>query len=539
MQAVGLIHNVELVILLLMIFVTALAAMAKKWQTPYPIVLVIGGLLLSFIPRVPHVVLDPDMVFLVILPPLLFSAAYETSWRDFRFNLVSITMLAFGLVGFTVVGVAFAAPWILPGFDRRMGLVLGAVLSTTDAIAATAIARRVGLPKPITDVLEGESLVNDATGLLALEFATVLLVSGRTLGVGQSVLHLAYLVFGSIAIGLLAGVVIHLFIRRIEDAAIEITISLIAPYFAYLAAETAHASGVMATVACGLYLGHKSSLYFSTGARLTGKAVWDTLTFILNGFVFILIGLQLPYILPRLRAEGIARLEVYGLVLSVLLIALRLIWMFPGAMVANIVRRKLLHQNVPMPNPRAVFIVGWTGMRGVVALAAAISLPLVLDNGDPFPQRDLMIFLTFSVILVTLVLQGLTLPPLIRRLGLSGNSGRHAGEQQARQAMIGAAIAYLEQSRDIDDDGLGPMYDDLIRQQRRRLEMLDGNSTDEAGSHQAYQERYRDVQRLTQGVQRATILHLFNHHEINEDVLRRLEYELDLTEARSIDPEHG
>jgi NhaP-type Na+/H+ and K+/H+ antiporter len=213
--------------------------------------------------------------------------------------------------------------------------------------------------------------------------------------------------------------------------------------------------------------------------------------------------------------------------------------MFPGAVVANIVRRKLLHQDVAMPNPRAVFIVGWTGMRGVVALAAAISLPLVLDNGQPFPQRDLMIFLTFSVILVTLVLQGLTLPPLIRRLGLSGNSGRHAGEQQARQAMMEAAIAYLEQSRDIDDDGLGAMYEDLIRQQRRRLEMLDGSSSELAGSHPAYQERYRDVLRLTQGVQRATILHLFNHHEINEDVLRRLEYELDLTEARSIDAEHG
>jgi len=538
MQASG-IHSVELVILLLMIFVTALAAMAKKWHTPYPIVLVIGGLVLSFVPHVPHVELDPDMVFLVILPPLLFSAAYETSWRDFRFNLVSISMLAFGLVGFTVVGVAFAAPWFLPGFDRRMGLVLGAVLSTTDAIAASAIARRVGLPKPITDILEGESLVNDATGLLALEYATMLLVSGGAPSVGESAVRLLYLVFGSIAIGLVAAVVIHAFISRIEDSAIEITISLIAPYFAYLAAESARASGIMATVACGLYLGHKSSLYFSTGARLTGKAVWDTLTFILNGFVFILIGLQLPYILAGLRTQRHGMFLIHGLVLSVVLILLRLIWMFPGARVANIIRRKLLHQDAVMPTPRGIFIVGWTGMRGVVALAAAISLPKFLASGKPFPERDLMIFLTFCVIFVTLVLQGLTLPPLIRRLGLAGSSGRHAGEHQARQAMIEAAIAYLEQSRDIDDDGLGSMYEDLIRQQRRRLEMLVDNSAGQASSHPSYQERYRDVLRLTQGVQRATILNLFNHQEINEDVLRRLEYELDLTEARSNDPEHG
>jgi monovalent cation/hydrogen antiporter len=538
MQASG-IHSTELVLLLLMIFVTALAAMAKRWQTPYPIVLVIGGLVLSLFPHVPHVELNPDMVFLVILPPLLFSAAYETSWRDFRFNLLSITMLAIGLVGFTVAGVAFAAPWILPGFDRRMGLVLGAVLSTTDAIAATAIARRVGLPKVITDVLEGESLVNDATGLLALEFATMLLVSGHTPSLSEGALRLVYLIFGSIAIGLVVAVVIHAFIRAIEDSAIEITISLIAPYFAYLAAESAHASGIMATVACGLYMGHKSSLYLSAGARLTGKAVWETLTFILNGFVFILIGFQLPYILPGLRAEGFGRLVVYGLVLSFVLILLRLTWMFPGARVSNFLRRRLLHQDVPMPSPKAVFVVGWTGMRGVVALAAAISLPEVLASGAPFPQRGVMIFLTFCVIFVTLVLQGLTLPPLIRRLGLAGNSGRHSGEQQARRAMIESALAYLEQSREIDRDGLGPMYEDLIRQQQRRLEMLDGNPLESTGSHPDYQERYRDAIRLAQGVQRATILNLFNHNEINEDVLRRLEYELDLTEARTNDPEHG
>src|SRR5580704_15986945 len=233
MQATG-IHCVELIFLLLLIFVAALAAVAKQLQTPYPIILVIGGLVLSLFPRGPHIELNPSVVFLVILPPLLFSAAYVTPWQEFRYNLVSILMLAFGLVGFTVLGVAAASRWILPGFDWRMGLVLGAVVSTTDAIAATSIARRLGLPERIVHILEGESLVNDASGLLALEFATALLVTGTAPSAAQDIWRIVYLILGSIAMGLLIGKLIHMVSVRINDAPIEITISLIAPYFAYL-----------------------------------------------------------------------------------------------------------------------------------------------------------------------------------------------------------------------------------------------------------------------------------------------------------------
>jgi Na+/H+ antiporter len=296
MEAAG-IHSIELIFLLLLLFVAGLAALAKRFQTPYPIILVIGGLILSFFPRIPRVELNPDLVFLVILPPLLFSSAFTTSWRDFRYNLVSISMLALGLVVFTVRGIASISHWILPGFDFRLGLVLGAVVSTTDAIAATSIAKRLGIPKRITDVIEGESLVNDASGLLALEFAVALVVSGQAPGFEVRVERLIYLIAGSIVIGLIIARLIYYLETKIDDSSIEITISLIAPYFAYLAGESAHASGVLATVVCGLYLGHKSSLYFSLGARLKGYAVWDTLTFILNGFVFILLGLQLPYVL--------------------------------------------------------------------------------------------------------------------------------------------------------------------------------------------------------------------------------------------------
>ena len=272
-----------------------------------------------------------------------------------------------------------------------------------------------------------------------------------------------YLVFGSIAIGLLIGRLIHLVELKIVDAAIEITISLIAPYVAYLAAESLRASGVMATVACGLYLGHKSSLYLSRGARLTGTAVWDTLTFVLNGFVFLLIGFQLPYILYGIRGSPSA-----GALASGSLVQRRGDPSAPDLDLSGRVRYRIsfvvafFTSMKRLPSRSAIFIVGWTGMRGVVALAAAISLPEMLDSGDPFPERNVMIFLTFCVIFVTLVLQGLTLPPLIRRLGLSGFSGQNAEEDEARRAMIEAALAYLEQGREDAPGEFAPVYDELI-----------------------------------------------------------------------------
>jgi Na+/H+ antiporter len=530
MGAVG-IHGIELILLLLVILVVALAALAKRLDIPYPIIMVIGGLIISFLPHVPQVALNPDMIFLVILPPLLFSSAYVTSWRAFRYNLLSISMMAFGLVGFTVAGVAAAAHWLLPGFSWRAGLVLGAVVSTTDAIAATSIAQKLSLPKRITDILEGESLVNDASGLLALEYATALLVSGSTPGIWKGSLQLIWLVVGSIAIGLVAGKIVRLLETHIEDASIEITMSLIAPYFAYLAGETAHASGVLATVACGMYLGHESSLYLSTGARLTGDAVWKTLTFILNGFVFILIGFQLPYILPAVSAERLGRMIWYGLLLSVVLILLRLIWIYPGAEVAYQIRKRFMHQDIARANPKSIFIVGWTGMRGVVCLAAAIALPNALANGRPFPHREVMIFLTFCVIFVTLVLQGLTLPTLIRRLGLAGAAGKDLDEQQARRAMIDAALAYLEHSQD-GDPGSEKLYREMIGIQRRRLALLESTESDDDGASAENRERYRELLTHVRGIQRATILHMRNLGEIDDEVMRRLERELDLVEVR-------
>jgi monovalent cation/hydrogen antiporter len=538
MHASG-IHSLELIILVLLILVVALAALAKRLQIPYPLVLVIGGLVLSLVRRGPHVELNPQVVFLVILPPLVFSAAAVMPWRDFRYNLVSIVMLAFGLVGFTVFGVAAASRWILPGFDWRMGLVLGAVVSTTDAIAATSIAERLGLNKRVTQVLEGESLVNDATGLVALEFAIALLVTGHTPTVVEGIGRFLYLVFGSIVIGLVVGKLIHILELRIIDAPIEITIILIAPYFAYLAAEEARASGVMATVACGLYLGHKSSLYLSRSARLSGEAVWETLTFVLNGIVFLLLGFQLPFILSGIRTYRLGELLLLGGLFSSVVILLRLIWVYPGAALSYFIRQRLLHQQESRPDGKTLFIVGWAGMRGVVALAAAMSLPLKLQSGAAFPERNVMIFLTFSVIFVTLVLQGLTLPPLIRRLGLAGTTGRNPEEEAARRAMVEAALAYLEHRREDAEPRVVPLYDELIRTHRRRLSVLgsDGEAAD--GSSPDDYRQWRELSRQVGAIQRATVLLMRNQNKINDEVMRKLERELDLAEARFSGAEHS
>jgi len=531
MQSGG-IHAVELVLLLLLLFVIVFAALARKLQTPYPIVLVIAGLLLSFVPGIPKISLHPDIIFLVVLPPLLYSAAWLTSWREFKFNLVSILMLAFGLVGFTVAGVAATAEWAFTGFDWRLGFVLGAVVATTDAIAATSIAKRIGLPQRIVDILEGESLVNDATGLLALEFGVAMVVSGQTPTVGAGLLRLTYLTIAGLALGLLMGVIVEQIHRHIDDGPIEITLTILVPYVAYLAADAIHSSGVLAVVACGLYLSHKSSNLFSANVRIQAWAVWDSLTFVLNGLVFVLIGLQLHFVLAGIHDYSLQQLLLYGALFSAIVIVLRMMWMFPGAYIANAIRTRVLHQQVPLPSKRQIFVVGWTGMRGVVALAAAISLPDLLEDGSPFPQRNLIVFLTFSVILVTLVLQGLTLPPLIRALGLAGARSHETEEDGARKAMVEAALAHLEEARKKDGDEFEGVYKDFSERYRHRLAKLRGTDEEGIGANPAVYARYVGLGRELVRVERRTAVKLRNEGRINDEVLRKVERELDLSESR-------
>jgi monovalent cation/hydrogen antiporter len=417
MQAAD-IHHIEFILLFVMVLVIALAALAHRFKTPYPIVLVMGGLAVSMLPNMPRVDLNPDLVFLVLLPPLLFSASFHTCWRSFRASLGKTSMMAFGLVAFSVAAVALVTAHLLPGFDLRVGLVLGALVASTDAIAATAIAKRMRLPRRIADILEGESLLNDATSLLALEFSVAMLVSGTVPTLAQGALRLIYLVAGGVFAGLVAGWLIRWSQSRLTDAPLEITLTLLAPYVAYLGAESAHASGVLATVVCGLYLGEKQSEALSPRARIEASAVWSTLDFVLNGIVFALIGLQLPSVLEGIRNVQRTELVLDAGVLALLVIALRLFWVFGSSWIASCVRR-LVRRPAKPPRNGETLILGWSGMRGVITLAAAMSLPELVNSGASFPQRDLLIFLSFCVILVTLIVQGLSLPYLIRRLDLS------------------------------------------------------------------------------------------------------------------------
>jgi monovalent cation/hydrogen antiporter len=527
----GRIHELELVILLLLLGVVAFGVLARKLQIPYPIVLVIGGALLGFVPGIPKIVLNPDVIFLVVLPPLLYSAAWLTSWRQFSYHLVSILLLAFGLVAFTVFGVAAAAPWLFAGFDWRLGFVLGAVIAPTDALAATSIAKRIGLPKRVVDVLEGESLVNDASGLLALEFGIAMVVHGQTPTLGAGMLRLTYLTFAGIAIGLVMGWIVDHIERRIEDGPIEIAISILVPYTAYLLAEAANASGVLAVVVCGLYLSRRSSEFFSPSVRLQAGAVWDSITFILNGLVFVLIGLQLRYVVSGIHEYNLRTVVLYGALFSALVIALRLLWIFPGTFIANQIRTRVLHQDEKMLSAKSMFVVGWTGMRGVIALAAAIALPQTLSDGTPFPERNLIIFLAFSVIFVTLVLQGLTLPPLVRALGLAVVAGPNLEEEAARREILQTALAYLDKSRKEDEPESNGLYEDIAGHYRERLAHVSEECAVESRMTPQQHERLSSVSREMLRLERSTAVRLRNEGRIDDDVLRQIEHELDLRET--------
>ena len=537
------IHNVELTLLVLVVLVAALAALAQRVKMPYPIVLVLSGLALSFFPVIPHVSINPTFVFLVILPPLLFAAALNTAWREFRFNLVSIAMLGLGLVVFTVAGVSIVAHVFMPEFDWRTGAVLGAVISTTDAIAVAAIASRVGLPHRVLEIIEGESLVNDATGLLALQFTTALVVSGEVPSIASGMAEFLWLILGGIGAGLLIGWSVSRFDRLLfrqfqHSSEVPILISIATPYFAYLLGEAVHSSGVLATVVCGLYLGRTTSETFSTRARLDSSVIWSTLDFVLNGLIFIVIGLQLPTVLNGMRNHAgqlnWPHLIAGGLFVSGVAIAVRMLLIFPGARFAWLIRARVLKQQVNKPTAGELVVTGWSGMRGVLTLAAALSLPELLDNGDAFPQRNRIIFYAFAVILITLVGQGLSLPALIRKLGIVESSESLDEERKARRVLAKAALKALEdnaflQEEAAETEGEPSPSEILSRVYRQRLDSL----KPALGEPVVMQERrFQDLAASIRAVERKQILRLRQEGRFRESTLRDLERELDLLDLR-------
>jgi monovalent cation/hydrogen antiporter len=527
-------HAVETVILLLLVLVAGFAVVARRLKVPYPIVLVLAGLVISFVPRIPRVPLDPNVVFVVFLPPLLYASAWTMSWREFRRNSVVIGLLAVGLVGFTVWGVAEFSDRFITALDWKAGFLLGAVVSTTDAIAATSIAKSIGLPRRIVDILEGESLLNDATGLLALEIGLGIILRGQMPTVGEGAARLLYLIAGGLGIGLLIGVVVGWMEKFVDDGPIELVVSLVVPYAAYLAGERAHASGVLAVVACGLYMSRQSAKFFSPAVRLQVNGAWEAMVFMLNGLVFVLIGMQLPYVLAGIHGRyGKGTLILYGVVFSGVLILLRMVWVFPAMKFASYVERRWMkHEEQPL-EARGVFVVGWTGMRGVLALAAAISVPEVLADGKEFEPRNLIVFLAFCVIFVTLVLQGLTLPALIRALGLAGPTGMDPEEREARRIVLKTAIRYLEDGRKGCSPDVEHVYNDLVHRYRHKLALV-GERGDE-GVGDVDIEALSTQRTIAEGAlqaERRTLVGLRDKGRIGDDVLRTMERELDLAESQ-------
>jgi CPA1 family monovalent cation:H+ antiporter len=529
--------HVDYVVILLiglLCAVAMVAGLARRFAVSYPIALVVFGLLCSLIPHVPAIVLPPSMVFVVILPPLLYIAAWQTSWREFQYNLVSISSLAVLLVFFTAIGVAFAAQWWLPGFDWELGFLLGAVVSPTDAVAATSIARKVGMPQRVVDLLEGESLINDATGLLALQFGVQMVVDRTVPTVTQGTLEFVWLTVGGVLVGVLIGLGVTWLERWVDDGPVEIALSLIVPYAAYLTADAIGGSGVIAVVSCGLLVSRQSSRIFSPRVRLQTMAVWDALEFLLNGFVFILLGLQLRHVLAGIQDRGKLSLLVYAAAFCAVLILLRLAWMYPAARAAWWTRTRIGRQKYEMPRFNQIFVVGWTGMRGVVALAAANSLPLTLKDGRPFPERDFIIFLTYAVIVVTIVFQGASLPWLIRRLKLAQVDSGVCQEGEARRILLHAAVGFLEErGKSAADEAEQHLYEDLLHQYEHKLMELDP-----CGPDGSLPEPSRGGVTLggvlldTIRREREELNTLRAHGRIGDNLYRTLEHELDLSESR-------
>lgn len=379
-------------LVLLFTAVAVLVLIAAKLRIPFPIVLVLAGLILSFIPRLPELRLHPALVFYGFLPPLIYPAAFSTSWRDFRRNLRPIALLSVGLVLVTTITVAWVAHRLVPEMPWPAAFALGAIVSPTDAVAATAVIRRLSLPHRIEAILEGESLVNDATALVALQFAVAALITG-SFSLGAAAGQFIIVSLGGIALGLLLGLAMRWVQSRLDDPPVQITLSLITPFVAYLLAERLHVSGVLAVVAVGIFLGWHVPLIVTARFRIQAFAFWEMVVFLLNGFVFIIIGLQLPAILHALRGTSTANLLDEALLVSATAVLVRICWVFPATYLPRFFLRRIRDHD-PYPGWRNVVVVAWSGMRGVISLAAAFALPLTLSDSRAFPARNYILFFT-------------------------------------------------------------------------------------------------------------------------------------------------
>lgn len=511
-------------VLMLMLCAVALGWIARHFKFPYPIALVVGGAALGFIPKLPQFPFDPQLILVLVLPPILYQAALLTSWNDFKANIRPIGLLAIGLVIATTLAVGAALKMVVPDIPWAAAFVLGAIVSPPDAVAATAILSRLNIPRRIVTVLEGESLVNDASGLVLYKFAIAAVLTG-TFSLADASIQFAAVSLGGLAVGIGLAFVFIAIHKRLNDPFIEVLTSLTIPYTAYIVAESLQVSGVLAVVAAGLVRGRYSPEIVSAEMRILARSVWNILAFMLNSLIFMLIGIHLSNVLEKLAVYSVTELVGWGFFISAVAIAVRFAWVYPATYLPRLLKRGL-RERAPQPHNHELFIISWCGMRGIVSLAAALALPVALPGGEPFPHRDLIVFLTFFVIAITLVGQGLTLPSFIRRLKVGSDWNIQNEQQRIRSAMGAAAIAAIDGIM-LAENAPGAWADQL------RTEITD-RITLAAPQGLELSPKADLIMRLRHAAivaERKELIRLWRSNEISDEVMHHLEEILDYQEA--------
>jgi len=526
-----------------MAILISLTAIVNKRKLPFPVILVFAGLIIGFIPQLPNLELDPDVVFVIMLPPLLFDAASKTSWLEFKTSIRPISALAITLVFFTTGAVAITAYYLIPGFTWPLAFVLGAVISPPDAVAASGIIKGLGLNKKVITILEGESLVNDASALIAYRYA-VLAVTTGTFVFWQAGVQFLLVSSVGILIGFATGFLFVQAHKRIENnPLVETSLTLLAPFVAYLAAEHFHMSGVLAVVTAGLVISRKSPEIFASQARMRTRVVWDTIIFLLNGFIFILIGLQLPAIIKDLGRYPFSTILGYGLIISLVTILVRIIWVFGGAYWLNFFQKNKKHETAAgnysdtRNTWKNVMVVAWTGTRGVISLAAALALPLALDDGSSFPKRSSIIFLAFVVIFVTLVVQGLTLPFLVRWLKITPEDNTDEEQRELQLYLASSTLHFIEHEFPVQGDTrlqeqLKNKYEQQIRKLNKEIQLH------KRAKYFNYEVKTPGPDNLLTAkveinkFQRELLIRLHKDGEFSDEVIRQVEREIDIDELK-------
>lgn len=531
------------VVIFILTVLISLSALIEKIKLPHPVFFVVAGLAIGFIPVLPDLVLDPEVVFVIFLPPLLYDAAFRTSWRDFKTDIWPISALAVSLVFFTTVVVAVTAYHFIPGFTWPLAFLLGAIISPPDAVAATGIIKGLGLNKRVITILEGESLVNDASALIAYRYALAAVTTGSFI-FWRASLQFLLVAGGGIIIGVAIGYLLVWAHKKINNnATVETGLTLLTPFLSYLAAEQVHTSGILSVVSTGLYMSWHSHEIFSYQTRMRARVVWDTLMFLLNGFVFILIGMQLPAILKQLADYTLIELMFYGAITSVATILVRIIWVFAGAYLAKLFKGKregLDAASLKRDDEttwKNVLIISWTGTRGVISLAAALAIPLTLYNGTAFPQRPMILFLCFVVIFFTLVVQGLSLQPLVRLLRVKPVSDEERETRELQLYIVNNTLEFIDEEYatgpgSIFKDELKKKYEKLAKQLTAEIqthrERENKRESFPVASHTSLQQARIEVSKF----QRELLLKLHKEGLFNSKAIQEVEKNMDIDDLQ-------